>query len=66
MTYKNVCDDCGKQFSSAKSIVWFKGKFRCNSCKLRAGNVMPMCLPFINTLDRVISALKNAKIGGKR
>jgi hypothetical protein len=56
-----TCEDCGK-IGKPKGIVYFKGKYRCGHCKLKAGNMMPMCLPLLNTWDRVISALKNAPI----
>lgn len=53
-TSEKTCQDCGKTQKS-KSIIWFKGKFRCFLCKRRAGKKMylPTNNPSNSTLKKI-------------
>ena len=37
------CEDCGTRPKHVRHIRWFKGRFRCNLCELRASqSIMPV------------------------
>jgi hypothetical protein len=52
----NYCDICHKEFKHVKSIIWFKGKFRCHHCVLACSQA---------TLNGLNIQHKDLKVGGK-